>query len=265
MADDRSKDLAPVLGDWPYDPDGVTVRLIDGDDGRSKVQMRVDMGLIQMELDGRPDGTRPAGCESWMEYYQQRKRAHDELRLEEPFVLDEEACERLWREGVQYYHRYLSCWHLKMYGVVARDTARNLELFALVRQYADDERNRLQFDQWRPYVIMMHTRAVATPLAEQGEWKKALRCIETGIDGIEEFLEAYDQTERASELAELGNLRQWREEIVEKLADHEASRPKSRVEQLEEELQSAVEAEHFERAAELRDEIRRQTSMSERS
>lgn len=260
MPNKDPKDISRVLAEWDYDPDAVTVRLVEGYDGKPKIQMRVDLGLIQMELNGRPDGTRPAGCESWLEYYRQRKLAHDELNPQAPFVLDEEACERLWREAVQYYHRYLSCWHLELFDEVIRDTKRNLELFAFIRQYADDEQNRLQFDQWRPYVIMMNTRAVATPLLNRRKLKKALRVVEAGIDAIQVFLEDYDQTDRASELAELGNLKQWREEIADELASRERARPKTVVEQLEEQLQLAVQSEHFERAAELRDEIRRHTN-----
>ena len=71
---------------------------------------------------------------------------------------------RLLREGVQYYHRYISFWHLERYELCARDTNRNLRLFAFVREHARHTRDKLQFDQWRPYVTMMHARAVATPL-----------------------------------------------------------------------------------------------------
>ena len=40
------------------------------------------------------------------------------------------------REGVQYYHRYLAAFHLQRYDLVARDTARNLRLFAFVVKHA---------------------------------------------------------------------------------------------------------------------------------
>ena len=38
------------------------------------------------------------------------------------------------REGLQYYHRYLAAFHLERYDLVARDTERNLRLFAFVGQ-----------------------------------------------------------------------------------------------------------------------------------
>ncbi len=63
------------------------------------------------------------------------------------------------REGLQYYHRYLSAFHLERFDLVARDTARNLRLFAFVVKHAARQRDRIEFDRYRPYVEMMHCRA----------------------------------------------------------------------------------------------------------
>ena len=95
------------------------------------------------------------------------QRAHDTAHPDSaPFTLSDTDCERLLREGVQYYHRYLSFWHLDRFELCARDTRRNLLLFKFVREHAKNERDRMRFDQWRPYVIVMHSRAVATPFVE---------------------------------------------------------------------------------------------------
>ena len=48
------------------------MRIVPGDDGREKLQMRIDLGLLQMELDGRPDGQRPAGAESLLDHLEAR-------------------------------------------------------------------------------------------------------------------------------------------------------------------------------------------------
>ncbi len=68
-----SKDITNLLNEWMYQPDEVMVRIVHGDDGRSKIQLRVDLGLLQMEMDGRPDGLRPEGYESWLEYYEHKQ------------------------------------------------------------------------------------------------------------------------------------------------------------------------------------------------
>ena len=42
------KDITPVLKGWDYEPGTINVRKINGVDGSSKLQMRVDLGLLQM-------------------------------------------------------------------------------------------------------------------------------------------------------------------------------------------------------------------------
>jgi len=258
-----SKDISKILKGWDFDADEVSVRVVHGDDGREKIQLRLDMGLLQMEMDGRPDGQRPEGYESWLEYYQGKQRQHDEQNLDDPpFELDDGDCSRLWREAVQYYHRYLSFWHLDRYDLCARDTQRNLRLFAFAKQYAKGERNKFQFDQWRPYVTMMSARAVATPLVGEKEYGRALHVIEAGIDGIKDFLDEYGQTERADECVELAHLERWRDEVLRKAARSGRGRPEHVLEGLRRQLQEAVARERFEEAAQLRDQIRRLTEPS---
>ena len=256
-----SDDISKILDDWQYNPDAPTVRIIRGDDGREMVQLRIDLGLLQMAMDGRPDGQRPKGCESWLEYYRRQQERHDAAHPDSaPFQLDIEACRRLWSEGIQYYHRYVSFWHLKRFDLCARDTRRNLELFAFVREYGPGDRAKMQFDQWRPYVLMMHARAVATPLAEAGQIAEALAPVESAIDEILEFLDQYGQSDHADESAELADLRRWREELLSRQTpDKEAGEPAD-IEDLRRRLQEAVASEEFEEAARLRDAIRRMTT-----
>lgn len=252
-----SKDIARILHDWDYEPDNIMVRIVTGDDGREKVQLRLDLGLLQMEVDGRPDGQRPHGHDSWLDYYQSQQAAHEASGKEEPYYLEPDDCANLLREGIQYYHRYLSFWHLKRYELCARDTARNLKLFRFVREHARQDRDKLQFDQWRPYVLMMHARAVATPLIEMRDYAAALPAIESAIRGIFRFLEEYDQTERAEQCSELNMLKRWREEVVTKMDESGIREPRTSIQILRMKLDEAVAEERFEDAAVLRDEISR--------
>lgn len=263
-----SQDISPILNDWPYRPDGITVRLVEGQDGRRKIQLRLDLGVLQMEFDGRPDGRRIHDAESWLDYHQARQREHDKSHPDTaPYRLEPEDCAELLREGVQYYHRYLSFWHLGHYELCARDTERNLRLFAFVRDHARDDRDKLQFDQWRPYVTMMHARAVATPLVQLEQWEAAVNVLDAGIRGIERFLADYNQQGRADQVGELVFLQRWKEEILSINAEPggdssraaamvEGERPDPMVE-LQQELRQAIAEERFEDAARLRDELRR--------
>ena len=232
------------------------------------MQVRLELGLLQLELDGRPDGLKPEGNESWLEVYRQRQQQHESQHPDgAPFQLEPEDCERLLREGIQYYHRYLGFWHLRRYELCARDTNRNLRLFKFVREHARLEQDRRQFDQYRPYVTMMHTRAVATPLVEMNDFTTALGAIDAGIRAIRDFLEEYRQTERASRCTELTYLEGWRAEVAASLPDPQPApaEPNDLIAQLSTQLSVAIAQERFEEAAHLRDEIRRLSASPFRS
>lgn len=243
-----SKDITPILASWDFDPDEMQVRIVTGDDHRDKIQLRIDLGLIQMELAGRPDGKRPEGFESVLDMLEQRALTTEAGG--EEFALDSAACMSLMHEGVQYYHRYRTAFHLQRYDLVARDTARNLRLFAFVVKYATRQRDKLQFDQFRPFVTMMHTRATAHQALARGDHHAALELIDEGTQQIRKFLHEYEQSDREAECAELGFLLRWRREV-----EHE--RPVGPVERLEQQLELAVALEEFEEAARIRDQILR--------
>jgi len=67
-----SLDLNSILKDWPHENGSIKVRKIAGLDGREKLQLRGDLGVLQMELAGRPDGRPPHNCEFVMEYSPRR-------------------------------------------------------------------------------------------------------------------------------------------------------------------------------------------------
>lgn len=241
-----SKDITAILDGWDFEPDELQVRIVAGEDGRDKIQMRTDLGLIQMEVSGRPDGARPEGCESQLDAEEVRARAA--AALGEEFALDPKACLALMREGVQYYHRYLAAFHLQRYDLVARDTERNLVLFAFVVRNASRQRDKVQFDQYRPYVTMMRSRALAHQALALNDFPTALSAIDEGVASIRQFLRDYEQAENELECMELGFLLRWRREV-------EGERPVGPVERLEQQLALAVALEEFEEAARLRDQL----------
>lgn len=236
------------------------MRIVPGSDGRDKMQLRLDLGMLQMEIDGRPDGQRIHGKESWLEYHRQQQQAHDAAHPDgAPYLLATEDCAELMREGVQYYHRYLSFWQIQRYELCARDTQRNLKLFRFVRDHAKYDRDKLQFDQWRPYVTMMHARAVATPLVELEQYSAAISAVDAGIRGIEQFLTDYGQQEQAGRLGELTFLTRWKREIAQLAGDIAAENEQAEdpVAAVEAKLAAAIEEERYEEAVGLRDELKK--------
>jgi hypothetical protein len=69
-----SLDLSGLLREWPYEPGKLNVRLVTGEDGESRIQVRLDLGILQMHTEGRPDGQKPFGFDSLLEYHEESDR-----------------------------------------------------------------------------------------------------------------------------------------------------------------------------------------------
>jgi hypothetical protein len=243
-----SKDISGLMEGWDYEPEGIQVRIILGDDGHEKIQTRVDLGILQMDINGRPDGTRPEGYESLLDALLERAREAESTG--NAFALDSPTCQELMREGVQYYQRYLAAFHLQRFDLVARDTQRNLQLFAFVRQHAKRQRDKAEFDQYRPYVTMMRSRALGHQALEKQDFAAALAAIDEGIEAIRQFLRDYGESDNEAECMQLNYLLHWRREV-------EAERPIGPAERIEQLLALAVSREEYEEAARLRDQLQR--------
>jgi hypothetical protein len=247
-----SQDISSIIAGWDFTPDEIQVRTIVADDGKERIQIRVDLGLLQMELDGRPDGQRPHGFESMLDFLESRQA--NMLASGENFSLDHATCDELMREGLQYYHRYLAAFHLQKYEIVSRDTERNLRLFRFVVRHASRQRDKIEFDQYRPYVTMMKARARAHEALIRSDFPKAFEEIDEGIGRIRQFLREYEREDQESDCPELGFLLRWRREL-------ERERPTNPIDRIEQQLQLAVALEDYEEAARLRDQIKQLKSV----
>jgi len=244
-----TKDITPVLRGWSYEPGVINVRKIHGSDGAAKVQMRLDLGLLQMEMNGRPDGSRPHGCESLLEYFEKQLADHQTRNgTELGFHLNDDQCALLREEAVQYYYRYLSLFVLEEFPGVVRDTERNLRVLDLCGRYADDEQDRLVLEQYRPYIIMMKARAKASILQVDHKHGEALEAIEQGLADIKAFFKRFGQEESYPQCNEVRVLRQFARGIRKKL-------PVNPMTRLKRKLDAAVKKERYEEAARIRDKI----------
>lgn len=281
-------DLSDVLADWPYEPGQINVRVIRGNDGEPKIQVRLDLGLLQMNLEGRPDGQRPNGCDSLLDYYErvldgslrldaegddpaddtppnapnapQRKRP--KAGGEEPvdfdpaddiddreLTLTPEQCKALRDEAAQYYHRYVALLVLEDFEGVVRDTSRNLRVAELCAEHAAEEEDRSALQQIRPYIHMMRARALASLALRDDESKAAVLAIEIGLEAIRACYENAGEPSAFEESSEAQVLRSMREALLPKL-------PVSQKAELRERLRDALASENYELAAILRDELR---------
>jgi len=244
-----SLDLSKLLDEWPYESGQINARLIQGEDGEPRLQIRVDLGILQMHATGRPDGIRPHGFASLLEYYESRLDDASEQGHPDKAKLSPDDCRVLREEAVQYYHRYIALLALEDFDGVIRDTTRNLRVLDLCAQHADQDQDRTVLEQFRPYITMMRSRALASQALRDNEPKAALHAIDQGIDSLRQHFDTVGQPQLFEESSEVEMLRGMREALVPKL-------PKSQKAELRERLAKALEQENYELAAILRDELK---------
>ncbi len=171
------------------------------------------------------------------------------MRAGIPTISRPEQCSELQQEGIQYYHRYLSLFQINEFPAVIRDTQRNLDLFEFVASHTERDELVWGFQQFRPYVLMMNTRAKASILLADGKFSQAMHEIERGRDLILEFFQQSSFPEMAQKSSEIAFLEEWLEEVGSK-------RPLSKLEIMQREMEVAIAGELYERAAQLRDAIK---------
>jgi hypothetical protein len=245
---DDKFDLRDLLKSWPYDPDN-DVRLVTGADGREVLQVRLPLGIEQYELNGRPDGERPHGKDSVLEYQLERLAKAEQAGTASKYQLGPEECAELFSEGTLYYYRYLHLFQAKDWTGTIRDTSRNLQLFDFVHRYAEEEEDRMYMEQWRPYLLRMNAAAHVMLKLEHGQFAEAMDIVKGAVAKIEALEDLDDETFQFERERSLAALKDMASQIEE-------SQPVSELESLERELRKAIETQHFERAAKLRDQIR---------
>lgn len=244
-----NKDLRLITDDWAYEPGQINVRKIRGVDNRVKIQMRVDLGVLQMEVDGRPDGRRPHNQESLLEYHAARIDAHKRRNgTELGYALNSDECREIREEAFQYYQRYLANFVLEDYEAVTRDTKRNLDVLDMCVKYAEEDDDRYSLEQYRPYVLMMHYRSKGLFAMRTRAYRTALAHVECGLKTLKAYFVEMGQPRAYRGSDEVQVLKMLRREIRKHL-------PVDPVLEARKMLQRAVAEERYEDAARLRDEL----------
>jgi len=237
-----SKGLDDVLRDWGFDPHSLSVRLVKGSDGRDVIQMRIDLGVLQMETQGRPDGQTFDGYPSFLDRM---------LALEEKspdFVMDDDQCFDADREFLQYYHRRISWLRLQHYHRAVEDADHTLALMDVCRDHAPDEDWTMSHEQYRPFVMFHRTQAAAMAALDEADAEKAISLLEDGLEQIRDIFIEHEAEEEFDEDEMVVQLTKLRDSLCEEY-DIGPS--------LQQQLDQAVKTEQYELAAQLRDELAR--------
>lgn len=241
-------DLTNMLRDWPYDSDD-NMRVIQAEDGRNVLQVRQPLGVEQYELDGRPDGARPAAGETVVESILGRLEGHRaSTGDDEGFELTHDECVLMQNEGILFYYRYLLLFQLNDFDRVVRDTQHNLRICELLENYCSDQEDREAVLQFKPYIVRMHAMARAMQRAREDDTDEAREIIDKAVAEIQSLEKIDSPAFQFERVRSVNYLRSAREQLSDKKPD-----PRKK---LEAQLQQAVDDEDYERAAELRDRIR---------
>jgi hypothetical protein len=252
-----SQDIDQALRDWEFKPGIIQARLIDvgvAPDTRQVIQMRLDLGILQMETTGRPDGVTPNGCPTYFDYLQRLAAKANRSKAKREFQLTEEQCLEADREFMQFYHRRI-CWlALREYERAVQDADHTLAFMTFVKDHSPNEEYTEQHEVYRAFVLFHRTQALAALRMDHKDPEGAVDAVNQGLESIRLFFEENGLDERWNEDAMVQELKKMQDRIRD-MHNIDAT--------LQEQLELAISREEYETAARLRDAIRKRQTKSD--
>ncbi len=233
-------DLASALNEWPDEPGKLDARHLRMPDGRMVLQLRVDLGLLQMECVGRPDGRRIEGHDSLLALCHSRLRSPGSSPN-----LDEVTCHGLLEESLQVLRRALTLQSLHLHELALADADSVLQRLDLCVQFAPGLPSTVELEARRGQLITLRTRSAVQSSVDTGDTSTARASLDAGLDALRRCInpEAFDSHPDVQVLRAMSAM------LVPQL-------PSSQREELHARLRTAIAQENFELAAILRDELR---------
>jgi hypothetical protein len=251
------RDLDDVIQDWPYDPEPgeVLARKVRTREGRTVLQVRIELGVLQLEVGARPDGTRPHGFATFLDYLRHNAASRGQAPggKSPPWVMSPEQCAAADREFIQFYHRRVAWLALRDYDKAIQDADHTLALMDFVRRHGREEDYVNSHEQFRG-LVLFHRAQAATALAlERHKPEEAIDALREGIENLDVHQRTWWDERDPSESPN--------PTLIEQLQalEHEIRKNFLIEKTLREQLDDAVASENYELAARLRDRIRAQT------
>ena len=246
-----NRDIGSILHEWPYDDqEGLQVRQVEAEDGRPLLHMRIDMGLIQMEMTGRPDGARPHGDESCLVHYQGAAEKHRaDQGWYEGFEIDAEDCAQLQQEALQYYHRRVACLSLQQYQQAMADADHNLGILDLLKAFAVTRDDWVLSEQYRAFILSHRIQAEALLNVQNENVDQALTVLQRGLDQLREVFVDQEREDKFGDSVEAAVLTDLQHKLEGRFATSHRQR-------LEIRLDDALRREDVDEVAELRAQLR---------
>ncbi len=246
------RDIDEALHGWPYEPDPgeVIAREVRARDGRNVLQIRIELGLLQLEVEGRPDGVRPHSFATYLDYLRHRSTTRSSTlgQAKTPWTMSPEHCAETDREFAQFYHRRVAWLTIQRYDKALIDADHSIALMDFVRKHAGDPEYVASHERFRGLVLFHKTQAGAALALERRKPDEAIDAVREGMERLAEHQQSIaSDAEDAPNETLIEQLRVLEREIRKNFAVEKT---------LREQLDEAVAEEDYELAARLRDQIK---------
>ncbi|RJP19910.1 MAG: hypothetical protein C4520_11970 [Candidatus Abyssobacteria bacterium SURF_5] len=221
-----------------------------------KIRVVTQRGTFYLDVDGRPDGADPVLPE-----YLKRKKEAQGVGI---FVLDDSDVQRLSEEAFLYRLRREYFFKIGDYARSVRDVNIGVQIIDLITAHASNPELCLFFLQFRPDQEIFRRTAEAKLAIKQKDYLLARQRIELAAGFLQEIARVHPDTFPEAWLeTRLQQLKKVYDEVGETW-ENDLSPLRNSPPTLEEQLRVAIAAEEYERAAEIRDRIRRRDSSASR-
>lgn len=246
------RDIDDALQGWSHEPGEIAAREVRARDGRTVLQVRVELGILQLEAEGRPDGSRPHGFATYLDYLRHRAAGRGLVPggKAPTWTMSPEQRDEADREFVQYYHRRVAWLTLQRYDKALADADHTLALMDFVARHGDDDDYVASHERFRGLVLFQRAQANAAIALERRKPEEAVDAIHEGIDQLSRHQADWIEDSDDEELSYEPLIEQLR------LLEGEVRKNFSVEKTLREQLDEAVAGEDYEKAARLRDQIK---------
>jgi hypothetical protein len=246
-----SLDLDDILNGWTCPLGEVAARLVEIPGEAAQVQLRVDLGVLQMHLDGRPDGDRYHGLPTVLDYLKHELRVgRDNISYEHWLALE--------REVTQINYRRVACASLAEEALRSDDDGDALGYMGRVILDIDRCRSALLLERRHlgqfgrhghllPTLVFNRARLLSQMRVLERDYDAAIDAAEDGVEALRQLLEEFGFDEDSENVGII---------YLTELSRHLRVQHSVQL-TLRERLNVAIENEDYELAAQVHAEMRR--------
>lgn len=214
-----------------------------------RLRISTSYGEFEINADGRPDGG-----PSMLDKYRQRREKF--LRHDRSFALDEEEVRQLSEEALLYRLRREYFFHMQDFRRARRDVQHGIAIIDFIHRHADDPDQQEFYWQFRGDQEIFLRLTQAQALVADKDFAGARRELDQALTYITDFYTGWDTEESAESLQERRKFLTKKYHEIGLAWENETGALANSAPALEDQLAAAIDAEDYEQAAVVRDQIR---------